>query len=363
MHTILIRYITKSFFKSFLAVFFCFYVIVTILDMMDVVRQYYSAGYNPSIPFIIKVTLCRALLNMTSFFSFIVLLSAIVFFIVMNSRLEITIIKSIGTSTKKLLQYMFISVAILSVLYITVFDAMSVYSFRYLKLANISMKYDSQSSENLTITNKGIWFRDKYEDVSYIISARGFNKSGTSLFNVRIFTFDKYGDLNKTVIAKSVNISNGQWKAADSKEITNDGETYTHEEYQLPTHLSYKRLQRMVTNPQSISFWQIRKYMAILDKVGLSSVQYQMHWFSRISVILQMFAFVAMVTAFCINYNPRDNKTYIRKIACLLIGAFPIHFINNVILAYGTSGKIPISLAATILPAFVLCIGLVGMED
>ena len=363
MRTILIKYIIKNFFKSFFAVFFCFYVIVAILDMMDVVRQYYSAGYNPSMTFIIKVTMCRALLNITSFFSFIVLLSAIVFFIVMNSRLEITIIKSIGTSTKRLLQYIFISVAILSILYITVFDAISVYSFRYLKSANISMKYDAQTNENLTITNKGIWFRDIYDDASYIISARGFNKSGTSLFNVRIFMFDKNGDLSRTVIAKNVNISDGQWKVTDCKEITNDGETYTHGEYQLPTHLSYKRLQRMVTNPQSISFWQIRKYMAILDKVGLSSVKYQIHWFSRISVILQMFAFVAIATAFCARYNPRDNKIYIRKIACLLIGAFPIHFINNVILAYGTSGKIPISIATIILPAFVLCIGLVVMED
>ena len=363
MKTVLMKYIIKNFFKSFLMVFSCFYIIITILDMMDVVRQYYSGGYHPSISSILKITVCRAFLNITSFFSFISLLSTIVFYITMHNKQELLIMKGAGISPYKLLSFIFVAVAILSVTYITIFDTISVYSYRYLRTTNTNLKYSAQLDESLTVTNKGIWFRDIFEKNSYIISARGFNPTEQSLFNVRVHKLDEYGDLDSIIIAKGATIANGNWKITDCKLITKDGNSEIKDECKLPTRLSYKKINRMVTNPKNISFWNIRKYIEMLEKVGLSSIYYQLHWFSRISAILQMFAFVAIASAFCINKNTRDNRAYIKKTAVLLITAFPIYFINNIIIAHGENGTLPLPIATLALPISIFVAGILFIDE
>ena len=331
--------------------------------MMDVVRQYYSGGYHPSFSLILRITVCRALLNISSFFPFISLLSTIVFCITMHNKQELTIIKGVGISPYKLLSFIFVAVAILSVAYITIFDTVSVYSYRYLKTTNTNLKYGAQLDENLTITNKGIWFRDIFEKNSYIISARGFNPTGKSLFNVRVHKLDEHGDLDSIIVAKNATIADGNWKIKDCKVITKDGDGVIKDEYKLPTRLSYKKIERMVTDPKGVSFWNIRKYIKMIKDVGLSSIYYQLHWFSRISAILQVFAFAAIATAFCINKNAKDNRAYVKKTAFLLIIAFPIYFINNVIVAHGANGTLPLPIATLALPIFILISGILFIDE
>ncbi len=362
MKSVLIKYITKNFLRAFIIVFFCFYIIIAILDMMDVVRQYYSGGYNPSISLVLKITVCRALLNMTQFFPFITLMASIIFYLTMHNKLELTIIKGTGISTYKLLGFIFIAIAFLSITYITIFDTMSVYSYRYLKTTNINIKYNSQLNENLTVTNKGIWFRDTFEKNSYIVFARGFDPTGTALFNVRVYEFDGCGDLKTSIIAKNATIADGNWRIANCKLITKDGNSAIKAECKLPTKLSYKKINRMVTNPKNVSFWSIKKYVGMLENVGLSSISYQMHWFSRIAAILQMFAFAALATAFCIEKNIRDGSSYTKKLALLLALAFPLHFINNVVIAYGTNGTLPLPMAMLALPITILLTGLLSLK-
>lgn len=360
MVTILTKYIIKNFIKSFVVVFLCFFVIISLLELMDVVRQYFSGGYEPSATQMIKITLCRAMVTICTLFSFLILFAIVVFYTTMHNHLEINAIRCAGVSRYKISRALFVAVSILGVLYISIFDTLSVYSYR---TQDIKITRRKSADDNLTFTNKGIWFHDVCGDKSYIISVKNFDHIKTSLNKIKLFEFDKNNDLVNIIIAKTTTIKGGIWHMQDCKIITNEGETITKVSYTLNTKLSYKKINKMVADPHSISFWNIRKFTNMLDKAGLSSMHYQMHWFSRISTILQMFAFVVFASAFCVNHNPRNHKQYIKKASALIALAFPLYFLNNLILAYGKNGIIPLPVSSFVVPIFILTAGILFLNE
>lgn len=358
MKSVLSRYIASNFFKSFLVVFLCFFIIVSILESMEIVRRYFSGGYNPSVFQIVKLTFCKTTISMCSFFSFTVLLAVIVFYTTMHNKLELNVIKGAGISPFGILKPICLAISLLSVFYVTIFDGISVCSYKIVRNANTSIKGGLDDGKNLTITNRGIWFRDVLDDRSYIISARGFNQNESSMFNVRFFEFNKDGDLEYSAHASTAAIKNGNWNLSNCKVVTSTGDESTQKLLKLPTKLSYTNINKMVTSPNSVLFWSIGKYVSMLDRVGLSSLKYQIHWFSRLATILQMFAFAVIATAFCINHNYRNHKAYVAKVSLLMVLAFPAHFINNIVLAYGESGELPIFVASFAVPFFILLSGI-----
>jgi len=361
MFLTLTKYIIKTFIKSFVVVFLCFYVIISLLELMDAVRQYFSAGYSPSVIQIIKITLCRATVTIGTFFSFLALFATIVFYTTMHNRLELNLIKGSGVSPYKILRMLFIAVSVLSISYILVFDTLSVYSYRAQDI-KIS-RQQSTGGENLNVTSKGVWFRDMCDNKSYIIYAKHFDRVVTSLKGIRFFEFDGEGNFINTILAHSALIRNNTWQMKHCKIITHDGDSITKDIHTLPTKLSYKTINKLIADPHSISFWKIKKFANLLEKVGLSSKRYQMHWFSRISTVLQMFAFVAIASAFLMRYNHRNRKPYFQKTAVLIAFAFPLHFLNNIIIAYGENGSMPLSISTFLIPIAILISGALFLHE
>jgi lipopolysaccharide export LptBFGC system permease protein LptF len=92
----------------------------------------------------------------------------------------------------------------------------------------------------------------------------------------------------------------------------------------------------------------------MLNKTGLSSIKHKIYWLSKISSIVQMFTLIMLATVFCINYNSRNIKRYVEKIALLLGMAFPMHFFDNVLIAFGENGIIPTDFSMFVIPIFTV---------
>lgn len=362
MRKVLLRYTIVSFFKSFLSVFLCFCAIIAILESMEIVRKYYSAGYSPSFSQIAKITFFKTIVSVTSFFSFVSLLSTILFFTLMHNRSEIIIIKGSGVSTFDMLKTIFIAVAVLGVLYISIFDSLSVYSYRSISDTNAILKHSDSSEGKLAITKKAVWLRDQHDKKSYIISATGFDQDNSLLHDVKLFEFDSEGGLKRTIYSTKAIVQSSKWIFGDCSIISPDGTESKQKQCDIPLCLSFLNIEKMMTNPKSISFWDMRKYIKVMENVGLAATGYILHWLSRLATIFQMFAFTTIATAFCITYYPRNFRAYMVKIAMLMSLAFPIHFINNVVIAYGESGKIPLPVSAFIVPFVILFCGMILVE-
>jgi lipopolysaccharide export system permease protein len=262
----------------------------------------------------------------------------------------------LGVSTLDIIRSLSSAVLLLGIFYITVLDRISVFSSENISSIDANLKQNSRKKDNnfLTVTNNGIWFRDIYKQNSYIMYAKSLNTKSQSLCDVRFFEFDENNELKLSVCSKTATISNGQWILynANVTDIYNDVER-TSIQISFPTHLRFSYINKMVKHPTKISFWSIRKYVAIIEKAGLSSTKYITNWFSRLSIPFQMFAFTIFATTLCIDYNAKNPKKYAIKTAILLTTFFPVYLFNNILTTLAENSDVPINIFSFIIPIFI----------
>ncbi|MDR0942609.1 MAG: LptF/LptG family permease [Holosporales bacterium] len=366
MKSIISLYLAKTFLKSFLIVVLCFTFIIAALESMEIIRRYFSNSIAVSYGTILKLTYYHTVVNTFSFFSFAVFLAVVLFFVKMHNRLEITVMRAMGISVSDIIKSLFAVVLSLGIFYITLLDGISARSIEKIASLSAELKQNSRGirNNNLTVTNKGVWFRDAYESNSYIIHANQLNAKNKSLFKVKFFKFNEDDKLELFVYAQTAAISNGQWLFNDAKVVYADGNEETLAVARFPTNLKFSHIKKMLAAPDSISFWNIKNYISLIEKVGLSSARYITNWISRLSNVFQMFAFVVFATAFCINYNSRNTKRYLLKVLLLLTTAFPIYFFKNVLTTFaGNSGNVSICFLSFVVPIFTMVAGLVAQSS
>jgi lipopolysaccharide export LptBFGC system permease protein LptF len=323
------------------------------LEYMEITRRFSSNHITISYGIITKLTILNAIVTIAAFFPFTLFLGTILFFITIHGKMELTIIKCIGISACQLASCLLFSTVLMGAVYLTILDGLSVISVNKIKLIESNITKQKQLEEEMTVTNQGIWFRDALKTKSYIVYAKSFIELQKKLLNVKFFEFDNQNNLLKSIYSDTAEISENLWKLTNAKIIDITGIEKTKSVVEVPTTLSFKNINKMTMNPKSISFWSISKYVKVLDEVGLSSIKYKISWFARLSSIFQMIAFVLLTTVFCVNYNSRNTSRYTMKMATLLVMAFPIHFTNNVLVAFGENGSIPIWIAAFCIPSFI----------
>jgi lipopolysaccharide export LptBFGC system permease protein LptF len=216
-----------------------------------------------------------------------------------------------------------------------------------------------KANSEITITNSGLWFRDAYDNASYIIYAKTYDKKINGFANVRFFKFQNGFNLQNLTYGKSATIKNNLWFISDAEIIETIGHTKRNVLVKIPTKLSIKNINKMTTDPKSISLWGLKKYIKMLERVGLSTIYCQMQLYSRFATIVQMLAFGLCATMFCVPYNNRSNKKYITNIASVLLTAFSWYFLNNLLVAFGANGTLPIAMSIFFMPCLSLAIFLI----
>lgn len=362
-HT-LFRYLSKNFIRSFIIVFICLFFITSILEAIEVIRKLPHGDLPCSHVTLIQLISMQAIASIASFFPFVVFISAVVFFTIMNNKLELTTIRTMGISIAQIVKVLTFSTLILGVFYITVFDTISAFSIEEIKKIERKIFQNKDNDEKITVTNTGLWFKDIRENnMSFIIHAKSFGSSSNNLTNISFFEFDKNLNFKRSIYAKKATIVNKNWIIENSTSVDTSGVAIDSVKLQIPTNLSLQSINRMTTNPRSISFWKLSKYVSMLEKVGLSTIRYRMQWYIQISSIIQMIALIMLASIFCIAYNPRDTKIYALKVAIVLTIAFPIHFINNVFIAFGINETINIFVSTFVIPIFSIITLLIFILD
>ncbi len=350
---ILYKYLSKRFFLAFVIVFVCLFLITFLLEGMEIARKaaYNHTSFNLSL---FELGAFKTLSTISSFFPFVVFISCILFFVLANNKLELTAIRGFGISVWQLSKCLGLTTIIIGVFYCAIFDTISALSVEKVREIERLVFHKNRFDPNITVTNNGLWFKDLQDENYYIIHARSFNENSEALLNIRFFKFKEKSDLQCSIYGKKGIIKDGKWVLDNAKVVDVSGEVTFHQTLEIPTQLSLNSVNKMTTDPKTISLWSIPKYIDMLEKVGLSTLRYRMQQYVQCSSILQMLMLMMLATMFCVSYDHRNVKSYVINVVFVMFVAFPLHFFNNVLIAFGTSGKIPIFYSTFLFPSISL---------
>jgi lipopolysaccharide export system permease protein len=179
-----------------------------------------------------------------------------------------------------------------------------------------------------------------------IIHAHGVSLKGKRLVasEVSVFRLDGQDHLLSRIEAQRAVLERGSWLLQDARTIRPDELPSAPGQVSLPTDLTVSRVQESFASPDTLSFWALPSFIALLDRSGFSSVRHRLHFQALLALPL-LCATMALVSA-GFSMRPARRGGVARMIGSGVAAGFALFVISKLAEEFGQSGAMPVALAA-----------------
>jgi len=341
-----IKFLINLFTFSFFKVFFIFFGIILIINILEQVDFFKNIELN----FIYLVFL--SFLNTPSvifeILPFIFLISTQIFFISLIDKNELEVFKYNGLNNFKIIKIISTYSFILGLIFVVIFyNISSVLKNSYLIIKN---KHTNDSKYLAVITENGLWIKDHINNNTNIINAD--KVEGNFLLKVFISQFDNNFQIIRTIQSKKVDISDTNWKVFNPI-ISEENNTYNYDQIIVKSNFDLKKINSLFSNLSSLSFIDLIKLRKSYKQLNYSLIDIDSHIIKIITypVYLTLMTIFSALIMFSIGFQ----KNTIFKIVIGILVSVIIYYINYFFNILGTSEKIPLILSI-LLPLSILLI-------
>jgi lipopolysaccharide export system permease protein len=161
---------------------------------------------------------------------------------------------------------------------------------------------------------------------------------------VTILRLDTQNMLLARIEAAHATLDAGTWALTKVSVLRPDADPQYATSLNFPTDLTVNRVQESFASPDSLSFWALPGFIALLKRSGFSAIQHELA-FQSLAALPLLCATMALVAAgFSMRPSRRGNAAtmLVSGVAC----GFALFMVSEVANQFGTSGAIPVMLAA-----------------
>ena len=338
----LINLFTISFFKVFF-IFFGIILITNILEQADFFR-------NIELNFIYLIFL--SFLNTPSIvfeiLPFIFLIGTQIFFISLINKNELEIFKYSGLNNYKIIIIIGTYAFILGLIFVVFFyNVSSILKNSYLVIKN---KYTVDSKYLAVVTENGLWMKDEINNQVNIINANKIEND--FLLDVFISQFDKNFEIIKTIQSERVNISSSNWIILNPI-ISINNTIIKKDKLKFESNFDLKKINGLFSNLSSLTLIDLFKLRKSYKSLNYSVTEVDSHLYKVASypIYLTLMTIFSAIIMFNIGYQ----KNSIFKVVLGILISVIIYYVNYFFNILGTSERIPIVLSI-LLPLIILSI-------
>tara|TARA_B100000575_G_scaffold247177_1_gene212520 strand:+ start:1140 stop:2213 length:1074 start_codon:yes stop_codon:yes gene_type:complete len=340
------RFLVRTYLLSFLNVFFIFFCLIYILNLLTELEFFKQTSVKAYFP--LYLSLINTPMFVFEMFPFIFLISTQFFFNSLFNDDEMNIFKYSGLKNTKIFSILIVTTFFVGILIVSIFYNLS----SNLKNLYLGLKsnYTDDKKYLAVITNNGLWIKDVYNENILMINASSFNNN--ELLNTYISEFDKNFQIIRNIKSQKINITNKEWVVKDAEIfIQNNKEVVKN--LRLKTNFDYELIQNLFSNMTSLSFIELIRMRSNYKKLNYSLTEIDLQLLKLITFpiyFILMFIFSAIIMM--------NTKTFKNKSLKITIGLFfsvIIYYINNFFYVLGTSEKINV-ISSVIIPLIILII-------
>jgi len=329
------KYLAREFIKIILNTIFVFFCLGFIMNLFEEINYFKDLDIGIYIPIMLSSLIVPSLLY--NMFPFIILLSGIWFFLKIKKSDEVTAMKVSGMSNFSVIIIPGLLSFMLGIFFITSINPIT--SVLVQKYESIKGNYDRDKDYLATITQNGIWIKEKNNII------RATNLQNENLMNVTIYEFDKNNNFVKRVEAKSADISSTTWSLKSVKIVDDNGKILSDNMDLLSYSSIYdlKKIKSLYTNLDTVSFWNIENEIKLLEERGYSTKQMKTKLHRSLAFPFFLLAMVLLGGVFTLGMRFKEsNFTYafIAIITCVLI-----YYFNDFSAALGRTEKLAVEVA------------------
>lgn len=202
----------------------------------------------------------------------------------------------------------------------------------------------------LALNGGQLWLRQSDRELTpngvAIIHAHGVEVQAQRLTarQVSVFRLDSSDRLLSRIEASEVVLAEGKWLFQSAQVIRPDQLPEASRQLTLPTDLTVSRVQDSFASPNTLSFWALPDFIALLDRSGFSSIRHRLHFQALLALPL-LAATMTLVSA-GFSMRPARRGGVARMIGSGVGAGFALFVVSKIAEEFGQSGALPVALAA-----------------
>jgi lipopolysaccharide export system permease protein len=366
-------YIARRFLAAFAMVVAVVFGIVTIVNMIELLRRTADTGAPFS-----AVAAMAALQTpgvTLSLLPFAVMLAALACFAGLARGSELTVARAAGVSVWALAGPAMLTAAALGATSFALINPIAAATTA--RYETLEARHVKGRSSQLSVSPEGLWLRqgqplDPAAGGQVVIHARGSNGRATELSRVTLFLFDDRDGPTGRIDAERATLTPGAWLLTNGVRrsfapVAEGAELPAPEPFETmraPTELTADQILDSFAPPEAISFWALPGFIAALESSGFTADRHRLHWHAQLALPV-LFAGMALLGAAFAMRPARLGGIGKRALAAVMT-AFGGFFVMDVAKALGGSGAAAPELAAWAPAASALLFAaglLLQMED
>lgn len=335
-------YIGRQFLLWFIAVFAIMIAVIVLVDAVELLRRS-SSKPDATTAIITSMALLRAPFLAQEAVPFAAMFGGILTYFRLTRNHELVVIRSAGVSVWQFLLPALLVVVLIGAVKVTLLNPLS--SLLLSQFEELEGEYLTGRSSLLAVSSSGIWLRQTYgEDGQAVIHAQSIESEELNLRNVIIFLLAEDDKFVGRIDAKSARLGDGEWQISEAWLTGPERPGEYVESQTLPTDLTPDKIQDNFASPETVSFWNLPRFIRVLEETGFSALPHRLQLHTLIAEPVLLIAMVMIAASFSMRLTRRGG-------AGLLLGAgvltsFLLFIITSVVHAIGLGGSVPVVLAA-----------------
>ena len=328
---------------------------VNFMNLFEEINFFKDLDIKISIPIILSLLFTPNLLH--NFFPFVILLSGIWFFLKIKKTDELTAINISGMSNLSIILVPGLLSIILGIFFVTAINPVT--SILVTKYETIKGSYEDDKEYLATITENGIWIKEKNLQKNNII--RSSHLENENLMEVTIYEFDKNNDFVRRIEAESANISSLKWSLKNTKIINADGivSSENRENISYISMYDIKKIKSLYSNLETISFWNLENEIKLLEQRGYSTKEMETKLHRSFAFPFFLLSMLLLSSFFTLGTRFSENNwTYV---FITIISSVLIFFFNDFSAVLGKTDKLPIEVSVWMPIAIIFIFSSVGI--
>ena len=341
------RYIARQFTLAVLAMIGLLSGVVALFDFIELLRRAIS---QPLATFgiISAIAALRLPFVAMQILPFAVLLGGIIAFWRLTKSSELVVARAAGLSAWEFLAGPLICALLFGVAATTLVSPLS--SVLLARAETLDTAYLRTTGNTVDLNGNQLWLRQsdhalQPDGIAIIhvlrVGMQGGALSGTG---VSVFRLTADDQLLQRIEAPQVTLMDGAWRLQDARVIAPDllpSEPHT---LGLPTDLSIDRVQESFASPDTLSFWDLPGFIALLQRAGFSTIRHRLHFQSLLA--LPLLAGTMALVAAGFSMRPARRGGTARMIGSGAVAGFALFMVSQIAQEFGSSGALPTVLAA-----------------
>jgi len=337
---LLINYLIKEFNISLLIFFFIIFSLILLTVFLEEIIYFRDKDIDKV--FFFK-TLFLALIKTPSLIitmsPFIFLFASILFFVKLIKGNEIIGINLSGLSHNFICLVPALYSFFLGIILILVISPFSSQLYKYYE----SVKQQYSNNDNLIImSTTGLWLKEKKDNNIFIIRADNIkDQNFKNLKNISIYKFENNKFINR-IDSKNLVIKKNKW-ILKNVNILNDNNNIQSKDFVYNTNINLDNLKKFYSNSYIFSIWNILDELETIRQRGYYGQEIVITLNKYLSLPFFLFTMVILSTFFTIKIKNKFSNFMYSSFG--VIAGIVIYFLNDLSIAIGKSGKLPLELS------------------